>query len=743
LNANHRLWKQLMHMGRAAGRRSESGGIRFAALTIAAFLLPLALVTPVGIDATYDGRIERVNSSSFVVAGSDTPTEETLLVLGELDTLNNSRQYEVYYLTPLGPGAPLPPGLENWPDPGEVYLSPRLAELGADQLIEDRYGTFAGTLDHSALVDPMHLVAYVVPSEPLRLEPDGSVFAIADFNGDRDSEGKLFWVTMAHDFPAMGMLAIAVMLFAFPAAILAFSASRVASHARDRRDALIRVLGGRPHHHVLIAIGESWIPIVTGTLAAAAVIAWSSSRNIRLPYVEFTLVAADLRPNWPMFAAALMVAFIALMSMSVFIGMPALQGREPSGPSSSRRSRLLRVLAGCFPVSLILASWVANIMPLDGGLAYLVNYIGQAGIVVTLPAAVAQFTAWTGSVLSKRKMLRMRPALVTANARLAAYPKATARQIAGISAAFILIFIALAHQVSFSSGSISDRQYSAPIAQNIASVRPNLEQWSSIDAYLELVPQDLVVLAYTLEYRGQTAYLTLAGGCEDLTQFRFSCPINGFEPLEGDWPDDRLALWFDLNSGGDVKAAIGDVPPEQFVAAAEPESRRYLLIATEDGSDLPIAELKASAAVLPWGAEVWTEGASETSPFEEHARWIAMFGVIALVVLALTAGFGSAGEFLRHGRALAPIGVLTGGLQTFRAASAVMVFGPLVLGSAGGIAVGLAASDVLLVRGQTLLRADVLVPTLSALLIVAVLMWWWASSVAIREAGRWRPGRGD
>ncbi|MGH9119290.1 MAG: hypothetical protein ACRD0A_15855, partial [Acidimicrobiales bacterium] len=71
----------------------------------------------------------------------------------------------------LGPDAPVPPGLESIPAPGEAYVSPALAALLAeapDDELDARYGRVVGTVGKQGLRGPNEAVAAVgVPADVL------------------------------------------------------------------------------------------------------------------------------------------------------------------------------------------------------------------------------------------------------------------------------------------------------------------------------------------------------------------------------------------------------------------------------------------------------------------------------------------------------------------------------------------------------------------------------------------------
>ncbi|QIP85479.1 hypothetical protein GLX30_17185 [Streptomyces sp. Tu 2975] len=113
-----------------------------------------------------------------------------------------------------------------------------------------------------------------------------------------------------------------------------------------------------------------------------------------------------------------------------------------------------------------------------------------------------------------------------------------------------------------------------------------------------------------------------------------------------------------------------------------------------------------------------------------------------IAVLAVTAGLSAMAEFLRHGRALAPLSVLTGGLRVFRTSAAWSVLTPLALAGLVGSVVAAGLATPVNADGESYITRELLWSAAGIVLIVSILMWLWAATVAVRQARAWRP-RGD
>ncbi|NDZ72007.1 hypothetical protein G3I36_13245 [Streptomyces sp. SID10362] len=145
-------------MGRAASRSAEAGRIRYFALFAATTVAVLAVCGFLLAASSFDGRTERSQARWPQVADDGSATLLWRATLASVD----DRQYDVVYIEPLTPDAPLPPGLSRWPRPGEAVLSPALKAVGPR--LSEEYGRAEGTIAAGGLESPSEYFAYVRPT---------------------------------------------------------------------------------------------------------------------------------------------------------------------------------------------------------------------------------------------------------------------------------------------------------------------------------------------------------------------------------------------------------------------------------------------------------------------------------------------------------------------------------------------------------------------------------------------------
>lgn len=135
----------------------------------------------------------------------------------------------------------LPPGVERFPAPGEVLLSPALRKLSgnlpASELADRFPGEVVGTLGTEALTHPDQLVALVghTPSELENVAPLVDGFA----------EAGTVWN------PNLDLLAgVGVVVLLVPSLVLVASASRLTAARREQRLAALRLAGATPRQEI-------------------------------------------------------------------------------------------------------------------------------------------------------------------------------------------------------------------------------------------------------------------------------------------------------------------------------------------------------------------------------------------------------------------------------------------------------------------------------------------------------------
>ncbi|MGW8992206.1 ABC transporter permease [Streptomyces zhihengii] len=741
------LTRQLLAVGRNAGRRTEAGGVRFIALLLATLVLSVGLAGIAAVHAVYAGKEERRAARTPVASDAKDGAAGSTRWLVNSDSLEGERRFSLVFLSPHAGDAPLPPGVDRWPGPGEVVLSPALRAAGASEGIDRRYGRPAGTIGASGLDEPTEWLAYVRPR-------DGVAPAESDIvSGFGPSAGTITTglepgFGRQDDKPEFMFQAAVLGMLVLPALALLFVAARTGAHARDRRTALVTALGGRRSDRALVSLGEAARPALLGALLGAPAVAASLLRDLRIPYTDYVLSAAYMRGYGWWAGLTPLAALVVVLTAVVLVDLARRQTAAGTRPHGARGARLALPAALC-PLMVLLAALGPDLAGRDSAVRMLISWAGVAGTVITLPAAVAVLTAAAGRVLTRRGQKHGLAGTLVAGRRTSTHPGATARMVTGITIALIVLMQAAAWQGLFGSQSAEAQQRTDRVGRSLITVgaRGTVPP-EAVRDFLERVPDtDAVLLVPPADRTAFDKPVILHGSCEALANLRLPCPATAAR-VDGVPDDPRLRELLQGTMLGkpilEVRRSDAHDIAAQAAAAAEEPLR--LAVLSRGGKALSVPALKQLASdVLPRGAQIAAPGEDEVTagvPNRDQGRWSALLGVIGIAVLALTASLTGMSEFLRHGRALAPLSVLTGGLSVFRTSSAWSVLAPLALAGLVGSVVASRLAAPVSAGGESYISPELRWSAMGVVLLVSVLMWQWATTVAVRQAHAWRP-RGD
>ncbi|QSB04456.1 FtsX-like permease family protein [Natronoglycomyces albus] len=215
----------------------------------------------------------------------------------------------------------IPPGLDSVVRPGQVYVSPALAALMAENPeseLADRYpGEIVGQIGREGLVHPDELVVVVghSPDDPAmsmpRIGPDtyGPAFAASFDTGTPAGGYGLYQILMA----------VATVLMVVPLLIFGAATARLSVERRDQRLATMRLVGATPAQIVGLTVIENVLVAIAGALAGAAMWLAIIPAIARIPIDGGHWFAADLWPGLALFSAT-----VALIP--VLVGVAAIAG---------------------------------------------------------------------------------------------------------------------------------------------------------------------------------------------------------------------------------------------------------------------------------------------------------------------------------------------------------------------------------------------------------------------------------
>ncbi|WP_225811994.1 ABC transporter permease [Streptomyces spinosus] len=368
-------------------------------------------------DARIHGRID-VNLDDRVVAAS----QRTVLV-SDIDTVFRGVVIRGRLVEPEGPDAPLPPGLDRYPQPGEMVVSPALGRLlaqPANGLLRARLDhPVAGEVNDSGLLGPGEYVFFL-----------GGEHMESGVAGARrlDHFGKVYAdKPLAPDLVLLTVVGIVVLLT--PVAVFIAAAMRFGGEHRDRRLAALRLIGADRGMTARIAAGEALVSSLIGIVVGAALFA-VGRRFVELVDVQgLSVFPRDLTPE-PSLAAVVVVAVPCLSLISAHLAMNKVVA-EPLGvvrrSVTAKRRLWWRVALPLFGLLLLrtsvrdatqVRSTAGVVTVVAGMLALLV------GVTAVIPWLLERFTERVGGSGPLSWQLAMR--------RLRSHGEASTRSVNGI-----------------------------------------------------------------------------------------------------------------------------------------------------------------------------------------------------------------------------------------------------------------------------------------------------------------------
>ncbi|WP_329175585.1 ABC transporter permease [Streptomyces sp. NBC_01477] len=692
--------------------------------------------------AAYHGKEVRSEARTPVRQSQEAGAGRSTVWLVGSDSLKDRRSFSVVYLQPHTANAPLPPGVDHWPRPGEAVLSPGLLEAGAHEGIADRYGKLAGTIGRQGLEDPGEWLAYIRPAADMKVErPIELVTGFGPTAGE-PTEGLQPGSARDDDQPEWMFEALLIGLLLLPSLVLLFAGIRAGAHGRDRRSALTDALGAMRRDRALLAIGETARPTLLGAIASVPVIAAIMLNDVRIPYVGYTLASADLRQ----YARAALLAPPA--ALAIALGS-AVVADQLSGRARGNRSRAMsrglwqRRVAMLCPPAILLAARGPELAGENTQHRVWITWIGLALVVLTLPAAVAAAVAGLGRFLERKGRDRGWAGALIGGRRISSYPAATARLVTGVIVALIVFTQAIAWQGLFGTYNSQLERILGDADRSVSEIGPKgAVSEHDIGAFLQRLPAGDAPIVLTAPPDRNDGPITVQGGCPALESLHLPCPDTA---VRVDRVLDRrmqqLISW-DTTGGTYLKVERAGQAELARQSALTSQASTLVVIGTGGHSPSAPALKELSYRTFPRGAQVRFPGEewlTTSIPDRDQGRWVRLCGVVGIGVLVLAIGVSAMAEFLRHGRALAPLTVLTGGNRVFSSSAAWAVTAPLAIAGLVGAAVGSWLARPVSRPGSTaFMPADVMASTLAVVLALSAALGLWAAGIAWKQARDWQ-----
>jgi hypothetical protein len=371
-----------------------------------------------------------------------------------------------------------------------------------------------------------------------------------------------------------------------------------------------------------------------------------------------------------------------------------------------------------------------------------INWLGAAATLATLPAAIAVTTGYVGRHVARAGRRWGSPGLLVAGRRAATSPGPVARMTAGVVVALGLVIQVVAWQGQFGGLARSAQATVNRIGDSALVLKPGRGATPQhLKDFLTDLPAHIAPLA--VQVSPETNTTTVRGRCPSLTALGMTCPGTSTE-LSGNPGDPRLREllgWYGSREGA---VMVQQADPVSTTAAEGTFTNTVLISRT--GGDLSVPDFKQLAyRAFPMGAQVDTIGGewlTGSKVNQNQGRWITFFGFLGITVLAGAAGITGLAEFLRNGRALAPLTVLSGNRRVHWSTSAFSILVPLALAGIAGSVIGVWLAFPKTAEGASYISTSFLIACAVAVTVTGLVSWAWASIVSVRQAAAWRP-RGE
>lgn len=426
------------HLARRSGRRGLQGRLLAAAAAAVSALVLLVLF------AVWLGAGARADRTDWRTPhpdrhGTAVQALNTTYVRGEPVTVVN-----LAHLPGHAP-APVPPGLTAFPKPGQVFLSPALADLvhrlPAGQLAERFPKTSSyGTIGDAGLAAPDELLAVVgrATADPVvspaagegPLESGQTARAVVSgYSGTTPSP----FTASDRD----GALIGAGLLFV-PVVVLATASGRLGAARREQRLAALRLAGATPRQILAMTGVEAAAVGAAGSVAGALGYVALLPVLARFPLGIGTWYAGDLWVGGSGLLAV--VAGVALLTALSAVTTLRQVARSPLGVAQQADPRRTRLVRLALFVGLVL--YIAGSAH-DGGL----RTSQQVALVVLFYGAFWVLGPWVVDRLGRLLGRFARgPATLLAARRLSDDPRGAWRTVSGlVMAGFVAGFLSVAH----------------------------------------------------------------------------------------------------------------------------------------------------------------------------------------------------------------------------------------------------------------------------------------------------------
>lgn len=328
----------------------------------------------------------------------------------------------------------------TYPEPGEVLLSPALAQKVADlpdEALADRFPErIAGTIDPQQLRYPEQLVAVVGHQEGVldQAAAVASPYSLVTINADSE------------DLLLQPMAWFGLFILAAPSLVLVASASRLTAARRERRMASLRMAGATPSQVISTVAAETGLAAAAGTVAGL-LLTWPLRYLVAMvPWGSGTWFVSDITPSiWSVVGVAIGVPALVVASSVLGAGRVVRAPLSAATQQQRGRPKAWRLLI----IALVAGVFLLGMIKYDEGAGFLVLVVPIVGVVWSFSLVGPWITATIGRLFTR---VWRRPSVLLAGRRLVSDPKSAYRSSSGMVLAVFIGALALTALPAMTAG---------------------------------------------------------------------------------------------------------------------------------------------------------------------------------------------------------------------------------------------------------------------------------------------------
>lgn len=739
LLSNVKRCRELVAMG-FLSRQAHARWFDPIPLMVAMMLLIITACGVGVIASTYAGVTARDVARTPISA--EEHEQSQLLYRDVHDFLRSSGEdVSLVYLVPLNDTAPLPPGVEYWPDPGKVLLSPALQVSGEVEGIEARYGEFVGSIGSEGLASPTEKLAYIRPAPGPT--DTSNMFEVSGF-GEVADEGRLGDAVERQ--PLWQFNVAFVLTIGLSAVLVAAIAARSGLQQRRAENTSLLTLGYSPFERALWQLGKVWRSLLAGFSVGALVSSVWVLTDVRLPWRNFIVQARDVRSGLAEIIG--LVAFAAVVYTMVIIWMSM---RQPQVLAHNRPVSEDRPFSFSRAVICVVATPIAVIVMIvinktGAALLFGLYVLALVTVLFTIGDLLALIVARWAQLVRRQGQSDNDPGKLIGGAGLIDGGFSVVRL-----AVLITVTIMMTSQIMLlliARAQSNEEALSAYEDFSGQVVEMNVMPGSRTDNVAD------VLNAVKVEYPTAGVILTrVDNGSGSTPRVKIALLEGALRDLQEDNLPAFDTLWAYLRYSFPETPAgkFDEVPAATLLSSLATDSENwdltysYAVIASENE---PIDTAHVKQIVASHSAPMWRTGTPGTSAFAgttlgvRQASWVGWMGVGALGIVLIGVVMTLVGDAADTGRKLAPTTVLSRSPHVMRRVIVVRVGIPIVIGTVVGLILALMLGSALTMSvGGAVVS---LVPFISVACVLAVIAMFCGWCSALLESQRmmmiWKVG---